>query len=103
LAVTSKHRSPDLPSVPTIEELGYPGFEAPSWWAVLAPAKTPPEITRKMNEALNKVLKNPEVAKKLDAQGIDVMGGSAESAKTFVDKQIVTWAKVVKENNILAE
>jgi tripartite-type tricarboxylate transporter receptor subunit TctC len=103
LAVTSKHRSPDLPSVPTIEELGYPGFEAPSWWAVLAPAKTPPEITRKMNEALNKVLKNPEVAKKLDAQGIDVMGGSSESAKAFVDKQIATWSKVVKENNILAE
>jgi tripartite-type tricarboxylate transporter receptor subunit TctC len=103
LAVTSKHRSPDLPNVPTIEELGYPGFEAPSWWAFLAPAKTPPDIVKRMNEALNKVLKNPEVAKKLDAQGIDVIGGSTESAKVFIDKQITTWAKVVKDNNIRAE
>ena len=103
LAVTSKHRSPDLPNVPTIEELGYPGFEAPSWWAVLAPAKTPPEIVKKMNEALNKVLKNPEVSKKLDAQGIDVIGGTSESARVFIDKQITTWAKVVKDNNIRAE
>jgi tripartite-type tricarboxylate transporter receptor subunit TctC len=103
LAVTSKQRSPDLPNVPTIEELGYPGFEAPSWWAFLAPAKTPPDIVKKMNDALNKVLKNPEVAKKLDAQGIDVIGGSTESAKAFIDKQIITWAKVVKENNVRVE
>ncbi len=103
LAVTSKHRSPDLPNVPTIEELGYPGFEAPSWWAVLAPAKTPPEIVKRMNEALNKVLKNPEVSKKLDAQGIDVVAGTSDSARSFIDKQITTWAKVVKDNNIRAE
>jgi len=103
LAVTSKKRSPDLPNVPTIEELGYPGFEAPSWWALLAPAKTPADVVKKMNEALNKVLKNPEVAKKLDAQGIDVIGGSPESAKAFIDNQISTWAKVVKENNVRVE
>ena len=103
LAVTSKKRSPDLPSVPTIEELGYPGFEAPSWWAVLAPAKTPQDIVKRMNEAINKVLKNPEIAKKLDAQGIDVIGGSPDAAKAFIDKQISTWAKVVKENNIRAD
>ena len=46
---------------------------------------------------------NPEVAKKLDAQGIDVIGGSTESARVFIDKQITTWAKVVKDNNIRAE
>ena len=103
LAVTSKKRSPDLPSVPTIEELGYPGFEAPSWWALLAPAKTPADVVKKMNEALNKVLKNPEVAKKLDAQGIDIIGGTPESAKAFIDNQITTWAKVVKENNVRVE
>jgi tripartite-type tricarboxylate transporter receptor subunit TctC len=89
--------------VPTIAENGYPGFEAPAWWAVLASSKTPPEIIKRMNEELNKVLKNPEVAKKLDAQGIDIMGGSPEQARSFIEKQMVIWAKVVKDNDIKAD
>jgi tripartite-type tricarboxylate transporter receptor subunit TctC len=103
LAVTSSKRSPDLPNVPTVAESGYPGFEAPAWWAVLAPAKTPPDILKRMNEALNTVLKNPEIAKKMDLQGIDVVGGSAETARVFIDKQMDIWAKVVKDNNIKAD
>ena len=103
LAVTSPKRSPDLPNVPTIAESGYPGFEAPAWWAVLAPAKTPPDILKRMNEALNTVLKSPDIAKKLDAQGIDVVGGSADSARLFIDKQMDIWAKVVKDNGIKAD
>jgi tripartite-type tricarboxylate transporter receptor subunit TctC len=100
LAVTSSKRSPDLPNVPTVAENGYPGFEAPAWWAVLASSKVPPEIVKRMNEELNKVLKNPEVAKKLDAQGIDVTGGSSAQASAFIEKQMDIWAKVVKDNNI---
>ena len=103
LAVTTSKRAADLPNVPTIAENGYPGFEAPAWWAVLAPAKTPPEIVKRMNEELNKVLKNPEVAKKLDAQGIDIMGGSPAQAGAFIDKQMNIWAKVVKDNGIKAD
>ena len=103
LAVTSPQRSPDLPNVPTIAESGYPGFEAPAWWAVLAPSKTPPDILKRMNEALNTILKNPDIAKKLDAQGIDVVGGSADAARLFIDKQMDIWAKVVKDNNIKAD
>ena len=103
LAVTTTKRSPDLPNVPTIAENGYPGFEAPAWWAVLASSKTPPEIIKRMNEELNKVLKNPEIAKKLDAQGIDIMGGSPEQARSFIEKQMVIWAKVVKDNDIKAD
>lgn len=103
LAVTSAKRSSDLPNVPTIAESGYPGFEAPAWWAVLAPAKTPPDILKRMNEALNAVLKSPDIAKKLDAQGIDVIGGSADVARVFIDKQMDIWAKVVKDNGIKAD
>ena len=103
LAVTSSKRSPDLPNVPTIAESGYPNFEAPAWWAVLAPANTPPDILKRMNDALNGVLKSPDVAKKLDAQGIDVIGGSPEVARVFIDKQIDIWAKVVKDNGIKAD
>ncbi|HPV23756.1 MAG TPA: tripartite tricarboxylate transporter substrate binding protein, partial [Casimicrobium sp.] len=64
LAVTTAKRSPELPNVPTLAELGYGQFEAPAWWAVLAPAKTPPEIIAKMNAAMNAVMQNPDVAKK---------------------------------------
>ena len=101
--MTSSKRSPDLPNVPTIAESGYPNFEAPAWWAVLAPAKTPPDVLKRMNEALNTILKSPDIAKKLDAQGIDVVGGSADVARLFIDKQMDIWAKVVKDNNIKAD
>ncbi len=103
LAVTSSKRAADLPNVPTIAENGYPGFEAPAWWAVLAPAKTPADVVKRMNEELNKALKNPEVAKKLDAQGIDIMGGTPVQAGTFIDKQMNIWSKVVKDNGIKAD
>jgi tripartite-type tricarboxylate transporter receptor subunit TctC len=100
LAVTSSKRVAEFPDVPTIAEAGFPGFEAPAWWALLASAKTPPEIIKRMNEELNKTLSNPEVSKRLEAQGISIAGGSVERAKTFIDGQIDTWAKVVRENGI---
>jgi len=100
LAVTSLKRVPEFPEIPTIAEAGYPGFEAPAWWALLASAKTPPDIVKRMNEELNKVLQNSEVSQRLSAQGIEISGGSVDKAKTFIDKQIDTWAKVVRDNNI---
>ncbi len=103
LVVTTSKRSPDLPDVPTFAESGYAGFDAPAWWAVVAPAKTPPDIVRRMNEEINKALKNAEVAKKLDQQGIDIVGGTSAQARTFIDAQMVVWDKVVKENNIKAD
>jgi tripartite-type tricarboxylate transporter receptor subunit TctC len=103
LAVTTSKRSTELPDVPTIAESGYPGFDAPAWWAVLAPAKTPPEILRRMNEELNKALKVPDIAGKLAAQGITVIGGNPDTARAFIDRQIDVWAQVVKENNIKAD
>ncbi|MFM8692267.1 MAG: tripartite tricarboxylate transporter substrate binding protein [Limnohabitans sp.] len=103
LAVTSLKRVPEFPDVPTISEAGFPGFEAPAWWAVLASSKTPPDIVKRMNDELNKVLQNPEVAQKLSAQGIELSGGSVEKAKTFIDKQIDTWAKVVRDNGIKSD
>ena len=103
LVVTTSKRSPDLPNVPTMAESGIAGFDAPAWWAILAPAKTPPDILKRMNEEVNKALKNADIAKKLDAQGIDIVGGSAEAARNHIDKQMDVWAKVVKDNGIKAE
>ena len=103
LAVTTSQRAADLPNVPTLAESGFAGFDTPAWWAILAPAKTPPDVLKRMNEEVNKALKNPDIAKKLSAQGIDILGGSQETARVFIDKQIDTWAKVVKDNGIKAE
>ena len=103
LAVTTAKRSPDLPNVPTLAELGYGQFEAPAWWAVLAPAKTPPDILARMNTAMNKVLQDPEIAKKMQAQGINVIGGTPEVARVFIEKQIDIWGKVVKDYGIKAD
>lgn len=103
LAVTSSKRVAEFPDVPTIAEAGFPGFEAPAWWAVLASAKTPPDVVKRMNDELNKVLQNPEIANKLSAQGIEISGGSVDKAKTFIDKQIDVWAKVVRENGIKSD
>jgi len=103
LAVTTSKRAPELPNVPTVAESGFAGFDAPAWWAILAPAKTPPEVIKRMNEEINKALQNPEIAKKLSVQGIDIRGGTSDSARVFIDKQIDTWAKVVKDNGIKAD
>ena len=103
LVVTTSKRSPDLPDVPTLAESGFAGFDAPAWWAVLAPAKTPPEIVKRMNEEINKAMRMPDTAKRMDAQGIDVVGGTPEAARVFIERQMDVWAKVVKDNNIQAD
>uniref|UniRef100_UPI0035B47E39 Bug family tripartite tricarboxylate transporter substrate binding protein n=1 Tax=Hylemonella sp. TaxID=2066020 RepID=UPI0035B47E39 len=100
LAVTTSQRARQLPEVPTIAESGFAGFEAPAWWAVLAPAKTPPAIVQRMNEAINKIMKNPEVAQRLAGQGIDVLGGTPQAGQAFLERQMDIWAKVVKDNDI---
>lgn len=103
LAVTTSTRSANLPEVPTVAESGFTGFDAPAWWAVLAPAKTPPEIVKRMNEEINAALKSPEVAAKLAGQGIEVRSATPQAAQAFIEGQIDVWAKVVKDNGIKAE
>jgi tripartite-type tricarboxylate transporter receptor subunit TctC len=103
LAVTTSQRSPNLPEVPTVAESGFAGFDAPAWWAVLAPAKTPPEIVKRMNEEINKALRQPDVAQKLALQGIAVNTGTPAAAQAFIEAQIDIWSKVVKANNIKAD
>ena len=100
LVITTTKRVSGLLNVPTVAESGFPGFSAPAWWAVLAPGKTPPAIVDAMNKALNKSLKTPAVAEKFKSQGIEIIGGSSETARDFIGKQIGIWGKFVIENNI---
>jgi tripartite-type tricarboxylate transporter receptor subunit TctC len=103
LAVTTSQRVTALPNVPTVAESGFAGFDAPAWWAVVAPARVPAAVMKQMNDALNAALKQPDVASRLAGQGIEVRGGTPEAARAFIDGQITTWAKVVKDNDIKAD
>ena len=103
LAVTTSKRSAKLPDVPTVAESGYAGFDAPAWWAVLAPAKTPPEIVKRMNDEINRALDLPDVRDKLSAQGIDIIRTTPDAARVFIERQMDIWAKVVKDNNIKSD
>jgi tripartite-type tricarboxylate transporter receptor subunit TctC len=103
LAVTTAQRNAALPDVPTLAELGYRNFDAPAWWAVFAPAKTPPELLQRLNAEVNKALQTPDVAAKLAAQGIVVNLGTPAQAQAFVERQLDTWDKVVKDNKITAD
>ncbi len=102
LAVTSAKRSPSLPDTPTVSEQGVAGFESLAWWGVFAPAGTPPAIIARLNDELSKALKTPEVAEKLSAQGMEIVGSKPEALQTFVSSEISRWAKVVKDNKIKA-
>lgn len=103
LAVTTAQRNATLPAVPTLAEQGFRNFDAPAWWAVIAPARMPAELVQRMNAEINKALQNPEVAAKLAQQGIVVNVGTPAQAQAFVEAQLELWDKVVKDNGIKAD
>jgi len=98
LAVTSAKRVDDLPNVPTINESGYKGFDAVTWFGLLAPAGTPKEVVARLNAEFNKALANPELRKKLGDEGADPAGGTAEQFAALIKDEIPRWGKVVKES-----
>jgi len=98
LAVTSSVRAPALPDVPTIAESGLPGFEASSWFGILAPAGTPPAIIAKVNAEVSKWLASPEGKEKLAGIGANAAGGSPEDFTRHIQAETAKWAKVVKES-----
>ena len=102
LGVTSAKASPQMPGVAPLAEQGVPGFSALAWWGVIAPARTPPAIVKRMHEELAKALKVPAVAEKLTAQGMEIVGGPPEELDRFLKAEIERWAKVVKDNKIKA-
>jgi tripartite-type tricarboxylate transporter receptor subunit TctC len=98
LAVTSATRAPALPDVPTVAEAGLPGFEASSWFGVLAPAGTPPAIVMKLNAEIAKWLASPEAKEKLASVGANIAGGTPEDFARHIQAETAKWAKVVKES-----
>ena len=98
IAVTSLKRVDDLPQVPTVAESGYKGFEAVTWFGVVAPAAVPKDIVLRLNTELNKALQTADVKKKLGDQGAAVLGGTPEQLGALIKSEITRWAPVVKES-----
>jgi tripartite-type tricarboxylate transporter receptor subunit TctC len=99
LAVTSSQRSEAMPELPTIEEAGGPalkGYEASSWFGLLAPAGTPPEVVRRIQQETAKAMSTPAVKEKLLAQGAIPGGNTPEDFAKFIDAEHKKWAQVVK-------
>ena len=100
LAVSSAKRVDDLPNVPTINESGYAGFNAVTWFGLLAPAGTPRDVVARMNAEFNKALQQAELRKKLGDEGADPAGGTPEQFASLIKDDIARWGKVVKESGV---
>lgn len=102
LALTSLKRSPNAPDLPTVAELGFPGFEATSWFALLAPKGTPKPIVDKVRAEALKVLADPEMVKKFAVIGLEPVGSTGEETKATIAGDIPKWGKVIQEAGIKA-
>jgi tripartite-type tricarboxylate transporter receptor subunit TctC len=100
LAVTSLKRSEDTSNLPTLDESGFKGFEATSWFALLAPAGTPPAIVEKVRAESLRVLADPEMAKKFAALGLQPVGSTPQETHDAIARDIPKWTQVVKEAGI---
>lgn len=103
LAITSAKRSPLLPDVPTVAELGIKAAEAESWSGIVGPAKMPPEIVQKLNTEINNVLSDPKVQKQLLDVGTDAKTMSVAEFSAFIKAQDAKWGAVIKQSNITAD
>ena len=103
IAVTSLKRSSILPDVPTNAESGYPNFEIIGQFGFVAPVGTPDDVIVKLNSAFNKILKSPEIIKKLNAQGSDVRSGTPEAFQAILQSESTKWLGVIKDANIKGE
>jgi tripartite-type tricarboxylate transporter receptor subunit TctC len=103
LAVTGSKRLDILPNVPTISELGFPGFEAVNWYAFTAPSKTPNDIVIKLNQVIVSALKDPEISLQLKKLGLTPTPTSVEETNKYLHSESEKWGNIVKRAGIKAE
>ena len=102
LATTGPSRAALLPDVPTVAELGYPGYEAVNWYAYVAPAKTPKEIVERLNHELVKALGSQEARELLNKQGLEPRPSTSAELAAYIEREYQTWGRVVKAAGITA-
>jgi tripartite-type tricarboxylate transporter receptor subunit TctC len=103
LAVTAKSRHAQLANVPTTGEAGFPDLVVTSWQAVAAPAKTPRDIVRRLNEASVRALRSPEIRERMTQIGFDVVASTPEEFGDFMKAEVERWTQVVKRGRIQPE
>jgi tripartite-type tricarboxylate transporter receptor subunit TctC len=98
-----RERLPALPDTPTAIEAGFPDFETLAWWGIFAPTGTPPDIVSAMAASAKEILSEPATAAQLkETQQMTLLLEDGPAFKTFFDKQVAYWGKVVRDNNIKA-
>lgn len=100
LGVTSANRSPSLPSLPTIEEAGVPGYAATAWFTIAVAGSVPPATVEKLNADVRKVLAAPEVIERFKKLGADIVGDSVADAKAYFVSETVKWNNVIETAHI---
>lgn len=103
LAVTTAKRSAVALDVPTMAEAGISGYETSTWGGILAPAGTPKAVVAKLNAEINKALSAPDVRQRLQEAGIEVGGGTPQQFGSFIQSEMIKWAKVAKDADIQPE
>ena len=102
-ATTGKNRFAGAPDIPTVAEAGFPGFDAATWFAMFAPARTPPEIVRVLNRDMVSIIGSPAVRTWLISQGAEPAPGTPEELTAFLKSDIEKWGKVIRAAGIKAE
>jgi tripartite-type tricarboxylate transporter receptor subunit TctC len=100
LGVTSAKRVKGWDTIPTIAESGVPGYEIVSWQGIFAPAGTPPQIIKRLNDEVVKILRMPDIVERLESLGVEPVGNSPEAFAAFQKTEISRWAKVVKDGGV---
>ena len=103
LAVSSKTRSHFAPEIPSVDEAGVPGYDVSVWFGVLTVAGTPPEIVKRLNAEMVRILQSAEVKDRITKSGVDVVAGSSEHFSGFLKAEVARWAKVINEAGIRAD
>jgi tripartite-type tricarboxylate transporter receptor subunit TctC len=99
LAVTGKKRVAFLPDVPAVQEV-VPGFEVLNWYGLVAPAGTPQDVIRKLQQDIAKVMASPEIRDKMVAMGTDPVGSSPEEFGQYIKSETSKWNRIIRERNI---
>jgi tripartite-type tricarboxylate transporter receptor subunit TctC len=100
IAIATSQRSPQLPEVPTVAESGLPGFDVTSWYGLVVPAGTRPEIVQKLYRDIAEALRGEDVRGKLAALGLDPMGNSPEAFERMIGAESRKWSEIVRKANI---
>jgi len=103
MAALGRTRSPLLPDLKTVEEQGLKDFDFVSWGALFAPAKTPASIISRLNAEVVKVAKLPDSVKRVELDGTTMLSSTPQELGSLLNREIITWRRVVKENNITME